>query len=83
MGAFARLQLALLDVDDKTADLIFSVFAPPAPGKRPPSKRKVARALRLALALINSDRSDQFPQIQRGKADARQRPRKPGQSVKR
>jgi hypothetical protein len=83
MGAFARLQLALQDADDATVNLIFSVFAPPAPGKRAPSKRKAERALRLALALINSDRSHQFPQIQRGKADARQRPRKPGQSVKR
>jgi hypothetical protein len=61
MGAFAHLQLKLLDADDATVTLIFSVFTPPAPGKRAPSKRKVERALRLALALINSDRSDQFP----------------------
>jgi hypothetical protein len=84
MGAFARLDLALRDVDDKTADLIYAAFAPAAPGVRPPSVRRMRRATKLALALLDSRQEfHQFPQIQRGKADARQRPRKPGQSVKR
>jgi hypothetical protein len=88
MGAFARLQLALLDVDDKTADLIFAAFEPAAAtaaaGRRPLSARRMKKAMKLALALLDSDGdSNSVSRTKAGKTDARQRPHKPGQSVKR
>ena len=79
MGAFARLQLALLDADDATDNLIFSAFAPAAPGVRPLSKRRMAKAMKLALALINSDR---FPQIPPVSADSTRRGPTPGRPRK-
>jgi hypothetical protein len=82
MGAFAHLQLALLDVDDATRDLIFAAFAPAA-GVRPLSVRRTKKAMALALALLDSDRIPPVFRTKAGKADARQRPRKPGQTVKR
>jgi hypothetical protein len=81
MGAFARLQLALLDADDKTVDLIFAAFAPAAAtaaaGKRPLSKRRTAKAMKLALALLDPDRISPVS-ASSGKGRTRHRPCKSG-----
>ena len=77
MGAFARLQLALLDADDATVNLIFSAFAPAAPGVRPLSKRRMAKAMKLALALLDPDRISPVS-ASSGKGRTRLRPCKSG-----
>ena len=79
MCAFAHLQLKLLDADDKTADLIFAALAPPAAGKRPLSARRMKKAMKLARALLDSDR---FPQIPPVSADPTRRGPTPGRPRK-
>jgi hypothetical protein len=75
MGAFAHLQLALLDVDDATRDLTYAAFAPAAAGKRPLSKRRMAKAMKLVRALLNESDGDSnsVSRVRAGKAATRQR----------